>query len=48
MLDHLRNSVSVNIDDLDILILDEADRLLDMGFKEEVSTHDCSGYGIGQ
>ena len=48
MLDHLRNSVSVNIDDLDILILDEADRLLDMGFKEEVSIYYYSGYGIGQ
>ena len=35
-IDHLRNSHSVSIDDLDILVLDEVDRLLDMGFQEEV------------
>jgi len=33
MLDHLRNSPSVNLDDLDVLVLDEADRLLDLGFQ---------------
>jgi ATP-dependent RNA helicase DDX27 len=32
MLDHLRNSQSITIDDLDVLILDEVDRLLDLGF----------------
>ncbi|KAK8791907.1 hypothetical protein WA158_005284 [Blastocystis sp. Blastoise] len=37
MLDHIRNSMSVSIDDLDVLILDEADRLLDLGFKEEIN-----------
>jgi ATP-dependent RNA helicase DDX27 len=36
IIDHLRNSQSVNIDDLDVLVLDEVDRLLDMGFQEEV------------
>mmetsp|Transcript_21014 Transcript_21014/g.46679 ORF Transcript_21014/g.46679 Transcript_21014/m.46679 type:complete len:875 (+) Transcript_21014:83-2707(+) len=36
MLDHLRNSRSVSLDDLDVLVLDEADRLLEMGFQEEV------------
>lgn len=36
MLDHLRNSPSVSLDDLDVLVLDEADRLLDLGFQEEV------------
>jgi len=36
ILDHLRNAAGVNLDDVDILILDEADRLLEMGFKEEV------------
>lgn len=36
MLDHLRNSPSVNLDELDVLVLDEADRLLDLGFQEEV------------
>lgn len=36
IIDHLRNSHSVNIDDLDVLVLDEVDRLLDLGFQEEV------------
>jgi len=36
IIDHLRNSHSVNIDNLDVLVLDEVDRLLDMGFQEEV------------
>jgi ATP-dependent RNA helicase DDX27 len=36
MLDHLRNSPSVSLDDLDVLVLDEADRLLDLGFQEEI------------
>jgi ATP-dependent RNA helicase DDX27 len=36
LIDHLRNSRSVNIDDLDVLVLDEVDRLLDLGFQEEV------------
>ncbi len=31
MLDHLRNSHSVSIDELDVLVLDEVDRLLDLG-----------------
>jgi len=37
MLDHLRNSHSVSLDELDVLVLDEADRLLDLGFEEEVT-----------
>jgi ATP-dependent RNA helicase DDX27 len=36
IIDHLRNSHSVTVDDLDVLVLDEVDRLLDMGFQEEV------------
>ncbi|RYH23051.1 DEAD/DEAH box helicase [archaeon] len=36
MLDHLRNSQSVSLDDLDVLVLDEVDRLLDLGFQQEV------------
>eukprot|EP01036_Dinobryon_divergens_P031437 gene31437-40834_t len=36
ILDHLRNSHSVTLDDLDVLVLDEVDKLLDMGFQEEV------------
>jgi ATP-dependent RNA helicase DDX27 len=36
MLDHLRNSLNINLDLLNILILDEVDRLLEMGFQDEV------------
>jgi len=36
ILDHLTNSSGVDFDDLEFLILDEADRLLDLGFQEEV------------
>lgn len=36
ILDHLRNTQSFSLEDLEILVMDEADRLLDMGFTEEV------------
>ncbi|XP_074279079.1 DEAD-box ATP-dependent RNA helicase 28 [Silene latifolia] len=36
MIDHLRNSMSVDLDDLAVLILDEADRLLEFGFSAEI------------
>ncbi|GIL56983.1 hypothetical protein Vafri_12245 [Volvox africanus] len=36
LLDHLRNSQSVGLEDLAVVVLDEADRLLEMGFREEV------------
>lgn len=36
MIDHLRNTQSVGLEDLAVLVLDEADRLLEMGFAEEV------------
>ncbi|CAH9129482.1 unnamed protein product [Cuscuta epithymum] len=36
MIDHIRNSVSIYLDDLDVLILDEADRLLELGFSKEI------------
>jgi len=36
MLDHLRNSHSIHLDDLDVLVLDEVDRLLELGFQEEL------------
>ncbi|CAB78705.1 RNA helicase like protein [Arabidopsis thaliana] len=37
MIDHLRNSMSVDLDDLAVLILDEADRLLQTGFATEIT-----------
>jgi ATP-dependent RNA helicase DDX27 len=36
LIDHLRNTVSFDIADLEILILDEADRLLELGFADEL------------
>mmetsp|Transcript_24741 Transcript_24741/g.41045 ORF Transcript_24741/g.41045 Transcript_24741/m.41045 type:complete len:748 (-) Transcript_24741:254-2497(-) len=36
LIDLVRNSFSVSLDDLEILVLDEADRLLDLGFKDEM------------
>lgn len=37
MLDHVLNAQGIHLDDVDILVLDEADRLLEMGFAEEVT-----------
>ncbi|VFR03579.1 unnamed protein product [Cuscuta campestris] len=36
MIDHLINSLSVDLDDLAVLILDEADRLLELGFSDTI------------
>ena len=36
IIDHLRNSASVSLEQLDVLVLDEVDRLLDLGFQEEL------------
>ncbi|XP_021831215.1 DEAD-box ATP-dependent RNA helicase 28-like [Prunus avium] len=36
IIDHLRNSMSVDLEDLAVLILDEADRLLEVGFSAEI------------
>lgn len=42
IVDHLRNSMSVDLDDLAVLILDEADRLLEVGFSAEIRELVCS------
>lgn len=36
LLDHITNSAGVSLEDLEFLVLDEADRLLDLGFQDEV------------
>ena len=43
MIDHLRNSQSVDLDDVEVLVLDEADRLLEFGFEDEVREQEESG-----
>ena len=43
LIDHLRNTQSVGLEDLQLLVLDEADRLLEMGFAEEASSCIDSG-----
>lgn len=37
LIDHIRNSPSFALDTLDILVLDEADRMLEDGFADELS-----------
>ncbi|EGG17646.1 putative RNA helicase [Cavenderia fasciculata] len=37
LIDHLLNAHDVGLEDIEILVLDEADRLLDMGFKDELN-----------
>ncbi|KAJ7597056.1 DEAD-domain-containing protein [Mycena floridula] len=37
LIDHIRNSPSFNLDSLDILVLDEADRMLSDGFADELT-----------
>ena len=41
LIDLLRNAPSVSIDELEILVLDEADRLLELGFEQEVTAASC-------
>jgi ATP-dependent RNA helicase DDX27 len=36
LIDHLRNAQGFHLDDVEVLILDEADRLLELGFADEV------------
>lgn len=48
LIDLLRNTPGVSLDDVAVLVLDEADRLLEMGFTEEVGgwrqKHGCRYY----
>ncbi|KAJ3509447.1 hypothetical protein NLJ89_g5219 [Agrocybe chaxingu] len=37
LIDHIRNSPSFDLDAVDVLVLDEADRMLDDGFADELS-----------
>lgn len=37
LIDHIRNSPSFNLDAVDVLVLDEADRMLEDGFGDELS-----------
>ncbi|KAK8816876.1 hypothetical protein WA577_002670 [Blastocystis sp. JDR] len=36
MIDHVQNTMSVDLDDVEVVILDEADRLLELGFTDEI------------
>jgi ATP-dependent RNA helicase DDX27 len=36
IIDHIRNSKSVGVEDLAVVILDEADRLLELGFSADI------------
>ena len=36
LIDHLNNSKGFSLEDVEVLVLDEADKLLEMGFKDEL------------
>lgn len=36
LLDHIHNTKGFTLENVDILVLDEADKLLEMGFKDEL------------
>ena len=36
LIDHMHNTRGFTLDDVEVLVLDEADRLLEMGFKDEL------------
>lgn len=36
LLDHMHNTKGFSLENIDILVLDEADKLLEMGFKDEL------------
>ena len=37
LIDHMQNTKGFTLEDIEILVLDEADRLIEMGFKDEVN-----------
>lgn len=37
LLDHVKNTKGFSLEDVDVLVLDEADRLIELGFKDEVA-----------
>lgn len=45
LIDHLRNTQLIGLEDLQALVLDEADRLLSMGFMDEVRAGTRCGSG---
>jgi len=36
LLDHINNTKGFTLENVDVLVLDEADKLLEMGFKDEL------------
>ena len=38
LLDHAKNTLGFSLEDVEVLVLDEADRLIEMGFKDELMT----------
>jgi len=36
LIDHIHNTNGFTLEDVEILVLDEADRLIEMGFKQEI------------
>mgnify|MGYP003695113349 CR=1 FL=1 len=36
LIDHIHNTKGFTLEDVEMLVLDEADRLLEMGFKDEL------------
>jgi len=36
LIDHIQNTKGFTLEDVEVLVLDEADRLLEMGFKDEL------------
>lgn len=38
LLDHIHNTKGFSLEDVEVLVLDEADRLIEMGFRDEVDT----------